>query len=140
MELKEIISISGKPGLYRVIARSAKNFIVESIDGQKTRFSVSASQQVALLDEITVYTESTDGLSLKTVFENIESKKADSPVPTPKDSPVVIRDYFKIIAPGYDQERVYISDMKKILKWYDIVSKLKTTQPAEIKEAEPSEN
>jgi hypothetical protein len=101
---------------------------------------VSASQQVALLDEITVYTESTDGLSLKTVFENIESKKADSPVPTPKDSPVVIRDYFKIIAPGYDQERVYISDMKKILKWYDIVSKLKTTQPAEIKEAEPSEN
>ncbi len=121
MDLKEIISISGRPGLYKVVARSAKNFIVESIDEQKTRLSVNAAQQVAILDEITVYTDSEDNLPLKNVFENMENKRKEGPIPTPKDNPVDIREFFKFAAPGYDQERVYISDMKKMLKWFEII-------------------
>jgi hypothetical protein len=129
MELKEIISITGRPGLYKVIARAPKNFIVESIDEHKTRLSVSANQQVALLDEITVYTKSDENIPLKTIFENIDSKKAEMPVPSPKDNPVDIRAFFKEIAPGYDEERVYISDMKKILKWYQLISSITEPEP-----------
>jgi len=121
VDLKEIISISGRPGLYKVVARSTKNFIVESIDDQKTRLSVNATQQVAVLDEITVYTNSEDNLPLKTVFENMEKKRNDGPIPSAKDNPVDIREFFNFAAPGYDQERVYISDMKKMLKWFEII-------------------
>src|SRR5258708_2456469 len=125
MELKEIISITGKPGLYKVIARSPKSFIVESIENSKNRFAVNASQQVALLDEITVYTQAEENLSLKTIFENMEARQAEGILPSPKDNPVDIREYFAQIAPGYDPERVYISDMKKAIKWYEILSSVK---------------
>lgn len=131
IDLKEIISIAGKPGLYKVVARSPKSFIVESIDDKKTRFAVSASQQVSLLDEITVYTETDDNLALKTIFENIEAKKDEASIPSPNDNPVDIRDFFNKIAPGYDKDRVYISDMKKIFKWYDLVSSLHQNSPSE---------
>jgi hypothetical protein len=130
MDLKEIISITGKAGLYKVVARAPKNFIVESIDESKTRFSVSATQQVAVLDEITVYTRNDENIPLKTIFENIDAKKADTIIPSPKDNPVNIRDFFKTIAPGYDEERVYISDMKKILKWYELISSIKEAEPS----------
>jgi len=131
IDLKEIISIAGKTGLYKVIARSPKNFIVESIEDKKNRFAVSASQQVSLLDEITIYTETDENLPLKTIFDNIEAKKADTAVPTPKDNPVDIRDFFASVAPGFDKERVYISDMKKIFKWFDLVSSIPQPAPSE---------
>src|ERR1700722_18475764 len=129
VDLKEIISISGKPGLYKVIARSAKNFIVDSIEDDKTRFSVNATQQVAILDEITVYTTGEENIPLKTIFENMETRKKESTVPSPKDNPVDIREFFKFAAPGYDPERVYISDMKKMLKWFEIISSFTQNEP-----------
>ena len=131
MDLKEIISISGRPGLYKVIARSAKNFIVESIEGDKTRLSVNATQQVAILDEITVYTTTEENIPLKTIFENMEKRKAEGSLPSPKDNPVDIREFFKFAAPGYDPDRVYISDMKKMLKWFDIVSSFQQNELTE---------
>lgn len=131
MDLKEIISISGRPGLYKVIARSAKNFIVESIEGDKTRLSVNATQQVAILDEITVYTTTEENIPLKTIFENMAKRKSEGSLPSPKDNPVDIRDFFKFAAPGYDPDRVYISDMKKMLKWFEIVSSFQPDEPAE---------
>ena len=144
VDLKEIISIGGRPGLYKVIARSAKNFIVESIEGDKTRFSVNATQQVAVLDEITVYTNTEENIPLKTIFENMEVRRKENSIPSPKDNPVDIREFFKFAAPGYDPERVYISDMKKMLKWFEIVSSLPQSepemeQPEEKAEAKPIE-
>jgi hypothetical protein len=138
VDLKEIISISGRPGLYKVIARSAKNFIVESIEGDKTRLSVNATQQVAILDEITVYTTTEENIPLKTIFENMEKRKSEGSVPSPKDNPVDIREFFKFAAPGYDPDRVYISDMKKMLKWFEIISSFKQEEPTD-KQDEPVE-
>jgi hypothetical protein len=147
MDLKEIISISGKPGLYKVVARSPKSFIVESIEDKKNRFAVSASQQVSLLDEITIYTGSEENLPLKTVFENIDAQKANIAIPAPQANPVDIRAFFKTIAPGYDEEKVYISDMKKILKWHGLVSMVQHEEPGDaaeavssVKKPEPSES
>lgn len=122
MELKEVISISGKPGLYKVVAQSGRGFIVESLDEKKTRFPVNANHQVALLEEITIYTENDENLTLRSVLENMKAKSEEQPVPAPTDDTVKIKSYFKLVAPDHDEQRVYISDMKKILKWYDILN------------------
>jgi hypothetical protein len=122
MELKEIISVTGKPGLYKVIAQSGKGFIVESLDPKKTRFPVSANHQVALLDEITVYANAEDNLTLKSIFENMVAKQDELAVPGANDEALKIKNYFKEVAPNHDEDRVYISDMKKILKWYEILN------------------
>ena len=116
MELKEVISITGKPGLYRIVAQSGKGFIVESIEDTKTKFPVNANHQVAILDEITIYTEDEANLTLKEVLENMKGKGES--VPSPNADPVTLRNFFKEVAPNHDENRVYISDMKKILKWY----------------------
>jgi hypothetical protein len=121
MELKEIISIPGKPGLYKVIAQSGKGFIVESLDEKKTRTPISASHSVALLDEITLYTQSDESLTLKEVLENIKKKTEEGTAVTAKDDAGKIRAFFKEVAPNHDEDRVYISDMKKILKWYELL-------------------
>jgi len=128
MELKEVISISGKNGLYKVVARSNKGFIVESIEDKKTKFPVNANHQVALLDEITIYTNTDENLPLKTVMDNIEAKRGEGNIPNVKDDTLKIKEFFRTVAPDYDEERVYVSDMKKILKWFDILA---ANQPSE---------
>jgi hypothetical protein len=122
MDLKEVISISGKNGLYKVVARSNKGFIVESIEDKKTKFPVNANHQVALLDEITIYTNTDENLPLKTVMDNIEAKRSEGNIPNVKDDTLKIKEFFRAVAPDYDEERVYVSDMKKILKWFDILA------------------
>ncbi len=122
MELKDIISISGKTGLYKIIAQTPKSMVAESIDAQKTKLPIHASHQVAMLSEITIYGGSGEDIPLKSVFENIKTKDGENLSVTQKDSPDKIKDYFKDVAPGYDTGRVYISDMKKVLKWYELLS------------------
>jgi hypothetical protein len=121
-ELKDIISITGKPGLYQVIARTGKGVIVESLDDKRTRMPVQNNYQVALLEEITIFTENEEELTLKTVFNNIEKKDGKTLSVSFNDEPVKIKEYFSEIAPGFDQNRVYISDMKKVLKWYELLA------------------
>jgi translation elongation factor EF-1beta len=122
MELKEIVSISGKPGLYKVLATTAWGVVVESLDDKKTRLPVNASQQVASLGEITIYTPDDENIKLQKVLENIAEKQAAGvEIPSHKDNPVTIKEFFEEVAPGYDKDRVYISDIKKVLKWYDLL-------------------
>ena len=124
MELKDIVAIAGRPGLYKVIARSPKGLIIESLGADKARMPVNANEQVSMLEDITIYTQnSEDGKPLKEVLGTMQEKAAELPIPDPKDaSAQIIREYFKAIAPEHDEERVYISDLKKILKWYSILS------------------
>lgn len=121
MSLKEIVSISGKPGLFKIIATTQRGVLVESMDDKKTRMPVNASQQVASLEEITIYTPGEESIPLNDVFVNMKNQEAELAVPNGKSNPVAIKEYFEKVAPGYDKERVYMSDMKKILKWYDIL-------------------
>jgi hypothetical protein len=121
-ELKDIVSITGKPGLYKVIARTNRGLIVESIDDKKTRIPVSATQQVALLDDITIYTTGEENLALKDVLQKIDDYKKEKPLPGVKDDTNTLKAFFAEVAPEHDPERVYVSDMKKILKWYEILA------------------
>ena len=117
MDLSEILSISGKPGLYKMIAKSKNGLIVESfIDGK--RISAFSQEKISSLEEISIFTEGED-LSLKEVlkkiFEKTEGKEAiDAKSPNNK-----LKEFFEEAVPEYDKDRVYVSDIKKVLKWYN---------------------
>lgn len=117
MDLKGIVNIAGKPGLYKVLTSSKNSFIVESLDTDKKRLPVPAHNKVAALEEISIYTE--DGqVALKDVFVSL--KGADFTMPNLKNDQEV-RGIFDTILPDYDADRFYVSDMRKVLKWYEIL-------------------
>ncbi len=122
MELDKILAISKKPGLYKLITQSRGGFIAESLLDQK-RISVSVSSNVSILSEIAVYTLAEE-LPLKDVFSNIfDKEKGQQTSTSPKASKDDLEAYFFSVLPDYDEDRVYPSDIKKILNWYNLLTK-----------------
>ena len=122
MELDKILAISKKPGLYKIITQSRGGFIVESLLDQK-RISVSISSNVSLLSEIAIYTLGKE-LPLEAVLSKIFDKEKGAETSTsPKASKDDLEAYFFSVLPDYDEDRVYPSDIKKILNWYNLLNK-----------------
>jgi len=120
--LKDIVSISGKGGLYKIVAQSGKGIIVESFDDQK-RMMVDQHYQVSALSDIAVFTE-TEEKPLQDVFQNIYEVENGQPTKiTHKSSADELKKYFEKVLPDYDKDRVYVSDIKKVVKWYNILHK-----------------
>jgi len=121
MELDKILSIAKKPGLYKLIAQSRGGFIAESLLDQK-RISVSITSNVSLLSEIAIYTLAEE-LPLKEVFLKVFEKENGGQTSTsPKASKDDLEAYFFSVLPDYDEDRVYPSDIKKILNWYNLLN------------------
>ncbi len=119
MNLEKILAISGKPGLYALKVQTRTGFVAESfLDGK--RITVGMKSNVSLLSEISVYTYDAEK-PLLDVMLAIAKKQNSEPTISDKESNDVLEDYFKEILPDYDQERVYASDIKKILKWYNML-------------------
>lgn len=119
MDLTKIISISGKPGLYRLISQAKGGFIVEDLDkGKKT--SISAHNNVSLLDNVAIYGVSEE-FPLKDVFAKIFVKENGGPTISHKESGAKLRAYIEEVLPEYDEDRVYDSDLKKLFQWYNIL-------------------
>jgi len=119
MGLKGIISVSGLPGLYKVLAQSKTGFIVESLVDQK-RMPVSSTQKISMLEDISVYTTA-DDMPLKEVLLKIKEKEATGKIVDSKAEPDKLRSFFKELIPEFDEERVYPSDMKKMINWFHLV-------------------
>lgn len=118
--LKEILSISGKPGLQKLISNSSNAIIVESlVDGK--RFPAYSNSKIIALEDISIYTEEED-MPLKEVFKRMFAKENGKPALSHKESNEKIITYFNEIVPEYDKERVYTSDMKKIVQWYNLLT------------------
>ncbi|MFA9192151.1 DUF5606 domain-containing protein [Flavobacterium sp. FZUC8N2.13] len=117
MNLEKILAISGKPGLYVLKVQTRTGFVAESLaDGKK--ITVNLKSNVSLLSEISVYTY--DGEKpLKEVMSNIAEKENNGPAISHKEDNAALAAYFKEVLPTYDEERVYASDIKKILNWYN---------------------
>jgi hypothetical protein len=120
MDLKDVISISGMSGLYKVVAQSKNGFIVESLADNK-RMPINSSQPISSLVDISVFTKDED-MPLKNVFKKIQETDGEKLSVDPKGDQKALKDYFKKIVPTIDEERVYPSDMKKILTWYGLLS------------------
>ncbi|MDG1728408.1 MAG: DUF5606 domain-containing protein [Algibacter sp.] len=120
MSLEKVISISGKPGLYKLITQTRGGFVAESLVDNK-RISVSVQNNVSVLSEIAIYTL-TEEVPLVRVFENIKKKEngAQTTVKA-KDSKDKLEEYFFNVLPDYDEDRVYASDIKKVIQWYNLL-------------------
>lgn len=117
MELKDILAISGKPGLFKYVAQSSNGVIVESLlDGK--RMNAPASSRVSALTEISIYTEGED-IPLADVFTNIYKYTEGKEAISPKEMPDKLKAYFAEVLPEYDRDRVHVSDMKKVFAWYN---------------------
>lgn len=118
MNLRGIVSVSGKPGLWKALAQNKTGFILESLDAQKTKLVANLSTaKIAALDEITIFGDEED-IRLTGVFDRMKNAKS---VPDTKADGKQLRDFFREVAPGHDEEKVYASDMKKIVSWYHIL-------------------
>lgn len=117
-----ILSISGKPGLYKLVSRGKANLIVESIDQQHKRMPVFASDRVTSLGDIAIYTDSED-MPLMKVFANLLKVEEGKPasINYKKCKSAELREYFATILPDYDRDRVHDSDIKKLLQWYNLL-------------------
>jgi hypothetical protein len=142
MDISNIISMSGMPGLYKVLAQSKNGgVIVESLLDKK-RFPAFASNRISTLEDISIYTTG-DDLPLKDVYQKIYDKEKGGPCPDPKSADEkTLRAYLESVIPEYDKERVHISDLRKLFSWYNILQKaglLEAKEPEE-KEGEKKVN
>jgi hypothetical protein len=121
MKFNKIIAVTGKPGLFQVISQSKSAIIVSSLTDDK-RIAISATQNVSLLENIAIYTYEEDIPLLKvfkTMFEKTEGKEAVSH----KESGKKLEAFFTEILPDYDAERVYTSNIKKVIQWFNLLIK-----------------
>ncbi len=119
MNLEKILSISGKPGLFALKVQTRTGFLVESlVDGKK--LSVNLKVNVSLLSEISIYTINEEK-PLTEVMRNIAIKENEGPAISHKEDNATLVAYFLEILPEYDAERVYPSDIKKVLSWYNLL-------------------
>ncbi len=121
MSLEKILSISGKPGLYELKAQTKAGFLAESlIDGKK--ISVGMRHNVSVLNEIAIYTYAEE-VPLKEIFNKIKEKENGGESINHKVPKAELEKYFSEILPEYDEDRVYASDMKKVIQWYNLLHK-----------------
>lgn len=119
MDLKEIMAITGKPGLYKMVAQAKSGIIVESIIDQK-RVQAFSHDKISSLEEISIFTD-TDDKPLKEVFAVFFEKLEGKQTPDFKNQNEKIKTFFAEMLPDYDRDRVYVSHMQKIVSWYNLL-------------------
>ncbi len=120
--LRTILSVAGKPGLYRLLSQGRNMLIVETLDSNKKRMPVYASEKVTSLSDISMYTDD-DNVSLTQVLASLKAKENGALVAFDykKASTAELQDFFVQVLPNFDRDRVHASDIKKIIQWYNIL-------------------
>lgn len=118
---ERVLTISGKPGLYRLLSSGRNMLVVEVVDATKKRMPIHNTDKVVMLDDIAIYTD-TEEIPLREVFKKIYEKEGavlsiDLKMATPEE----LVAYFEEIMPDYDRERVYLTHIKKMYSWYNIL-------------------
>lgn len=118
---ERVLTISGKPGLYRLLSSGRNMIIVETVDAVKKRVPVHNTDKVVMLDDIAIYTD-TEEVPLREVFAKIyEKENGVLPLDLKMATPEEMVEYFEGIMPDYDRERVYLTHIKKMFSWYNIL-------------------
>ncbi|NDV57100.1 DUF5606 domain-containing protein [Bacteroides sp. 519] len=120
--LKTILSISGKPGLYKLVSQGKNMLIVESISSEKKRFPAYSHEKIISLGDIAMYTEE-DEVPLKDVLNSIKEKENGELISldVKKSTPDQLRAYLAEVLPNFDRDKVYPTDIKKLISWYNIL-------------------
>ncbi len=120
MDLSEITGISGMPGLFKIVGRRADGLILTSMADGKTQFVSGRTNLFSTLDNITLYTTDEPAI-LKDVLASIKKNEAATPVPDIKNE-AALKAWLEVVLPTYDKEKVHVSDMKKLAKWYNLLN------------------
>ncbi|HKG07374.1 MAG TPA: DUF5606 domain-containing protein [Pedobacter sp.] len=122
MNLRGIVAVSGRPGLFRLVGQNKGGYVLESLDAQKVKIVANiTTTKLASLEDITIYGQD-DDLKLVDVLAKIAATKSN--VPDAKSDGAELKKFFEEIAPDHDREKVYTSDMKKIVSWYHLLKDL----------------
>ena len=122
MTFADIAAISGKGGLFKVLAPTKSGVILESLDASKTRLVATASNRLSLLNEISIYTTTKEGtVPLEEVLQKIHATFNGDLGIDANDDGNELKSFLKSVLPDYDEGRVYVSDIKKLVKWYECV-------------------
>ena len=135
--LKGILAISGEAGLFKMISQTKNGIVVESIETQK-RIAANATNKISSLEDIAIFTDEEE-VPLADVFKSIKAKVDKGSIISLKASANEIKSYFKEVLPNYDEDRVYTSDMKKVFKWYSLLSSQNMLDFSDKKEDNASE-
>ncbi len=135
--LKEILSISGKPGLYKLVSRGHNSLIVEAVSPEKKRMPIYNSDKVISLGDIAMYTEESEK-PLPEIMEDLYKKQEGKTVDIDikKATRPELEDFFAAILPEFDRERVHASDIKKLIQWYNLLVKAGISEFADPAETE----
>jgi hypothetical protein len=120
MQYREIVAVTGLGGLFQLLASKQDGAIVRSLEDKSTRFVSSRVHNFTPLESIEVFTTG-DNVNLVEVFKAMQEKEAEFPLAPAKADNNAIKAYFKNVYPDFDEEKVYVSDMKKMVKWYAIL-------------------
>ncbi len=124
VNLKDIASIAGMSGLYRIVSPTRSGVIIETLDDKANRQVAQSKHRISLLHEISIYTEDAEvTVPLADVFERIRQKYGQEIPVNSKSSNNELFSFIQEIIPDYDRSRVYVSDIKKLVSWFAIVSK-----------------
>lgn len=122
MNLRGIVAVSGRPGLFKLVGQNKAGYVLEGLDAQKVKIVANISTtKLASLEDITIYGED-DDLKLVDVLANLAAINGD--VPDAKADAATLKKLFLEVAPAHDQEKVYTSDMKKIVTWFHLLKEL----------------
>ena len=119
MEFNKIISVTGKPGLYQVVSQSKNAIIVEAL-ADKKRIAITSTQNVSLLENIAIYTYEEDKPLLE-IFKTMFEKTAGTKAISHKENAKKLTAFFAEVLPNYDDERVYASNIKKVIQWFNLL-------------------
>ncbi|HEY9044695.1 MAG TPA: DUF5606 domain-containing protein [Ohtaekwangia sp.] len=124
MTLAELATISGKGGLFKVMAPTKSGVILESLDEAKTKIVATANHRLSLLNEISIYTTTKEGtVALEDVLKKIHAEFGNDLGVDSNSEGAELKSFLKSVLPEYDEDRVYVSDIKKLVKWYELILK-----------------
>lgn len=137
MNIKNIVAVSGLPGLFKLAATKNNGLLVSDLDTGKTRFCSVRQHQFTPMETVALYTD-TDTTEISIVFQTMLDKEAELPIPSPNASHKDLQKYFEVILPDYDRDKVFHSDMKKVIKWFNFLNErgLLTAEPDKTGEEE----
>jgi len=123
MNLEKLVAVSGRPGIYKMAANRSNGLIIQDLDTGKRSFAPSRKHQFTPLESISIYTMSEDSTAeLKTVFVNMLTQVESNPPVSTKASSADVKGYFEQILPDFDRDKVLVSDIKKLIKWFNFLN------------------
>ncbi len=121
MNLDKLVAVSGLSGIYRMVTNKNNGLIIEDLDSGKKRFASSRKHQFTPLESIAIYTDD-DSTELAKVFSSMLDQLEDNPPVKTNGSSNDIKEYFADVLPNYDKDRFHMSDMKKVIKWFNFLN------------------